>query len=88
MFILFAKYVECLVVATYLCEHLFPLMKQNKNIERSQLTDTHLSLIIKVTSTPYINKLGRNKCTTFPENMIRYEVEGSTQTDNLIYVFF
>jgi len=37
---------------------------------------------------PYINKLGRNKCATFPENMIRCEVVGSTQTDNLIYVFF
>ena len=55
MFILFAKYVQCFVVATYLCEHLFPLMKQNKNIERSQLTDTHLSLIIKVISTQILN---------------------------------
>ena len=51
----FAKYVQCLVVATYLCEHIFPLVNHNKNIERSQLTDTHLSLIIKVTSTQILN---------------------------------
>ena len=55
MFSLFVKYVHCLVVATHLCEHLFPLMKHNNNIERLQLTDTHLSLIIKVTATQILN---------------------------------
>lgn len=91
MFSLFAKCVQCLVVATNLCEHLFPLMEQNKN---TKITINRYTFVINNKSDlntnfkPYINKLVRNKCATFPENMIRCEIVGITQMDNLIYVSF
>ncbi|KZC15100.1 General transcription factor II-I repeat domain-containing protein 2 [Dufourea novaeangliae] len=40
--------------STYLCEQLFSLMKNNKNSERSRLTDQHLSSILKIASAQYI----------------------------------
>lgn len=38
----------------YLCEQLFSLMKNNKNPERSKLTDQHLSSILKIASAQHI----------------------------------
>lgn len=40
--------------STYLCEQLFSLMKNNRNPERSRLTDQHLSSILKIASAQHI----------------------------------
>lgn len=55
----------CMFGSTYLCEKLFSVMKLNKTVHRSRLTDEHLQSILRISATqdltPNLNEIVAKK---------------------------